>query len=206
MGYDLGTSSKASHGTSVHFSPLPPFDHRGQYFEKRLNGIKEDGYEMAVFTVDPRLLPKNVVLRVSTANGHRLTQNKVDQSAITRITIYSWDASDHRWKIVIYHSHVLEYNKPAAYVNRAQLASLTIANVVSSDNDLRMTTGNRCTPESSTSLKMRSVQSGCVTRNCQDMTENKEICTSSLPGVLRSRPRRRIIGGTMVSCMFASHS
>ena len=75
------------------------------------------------------------MLRVSTANGHILTQNKVDQSAITRITIYSWDASEHRWKIVIYHSHVLEYYKPAAYVNRAQLKSLIVANVVSSDND-----------------------------------------------------------------------
>ena len=66
-GYQLDGKSRYKRGRSdLHFSPFPPFDYRGQYFEKRLNGIKEDGYEIAVFTA----LPRNVVLRVSTANGH----------------------------------------------------------------------------------------------------------------------------------------
>ena len=68
-GYQLDGQSRYKRGRSdLHFSPFPPFDYRGQNIEKRLNGIKEDGYEIAVFTVDPRLLPSSVVLRVSTAD------------------------------------------------------------------------------------------------------------------------------------------
>ena len=71
--------------------------------------VKRDGCELVVFTVDPRLLPRVVVLRVSTANGHILTQQMVPQSAITRITTYVWDESGNQWKIGIYYAHVLEH-------------------------------------------------------------------------------------------------
>ena len=79
-------------------------------------------------------MPVAVVLRVSTANGHILTQQRVPHSAITRIITYYWNESEQKWEIGIYYAHVLEHYKPIAFVKRAEMSSLMIAKVVASDN------------------------------------------------------------------------
>ena len=53
-GYQLTERQQYKRGRSdLHFSPFPPFDHRGEHFEKWLNRIRRDGCELVVFTVDP---------------------------------------------------------------------------------------------------------------------------------------------------------
>ena len=131
LGYQLNERQQYKRGRSdLHFSPFPPFDHRGQYFAKRLNGIKRDGYELAVFNVDPRLLAG--CCRAACFNCERPHFDSAKSAS---------KCQDHyvfleriRWKTGIYYAQVLEHSKPIAFVKRAEMSSLMIANVVASDN------------------------------------------------------------------------